>query len=319
MALSWRTLGAIPRLADYAAAAAHEASVTPIRGDEEGRKPLGRRDQKWRRIKREGDGSIIVYHDWGNNVPFIRYLPNGELHLYDAAWSNKASHNEVIREVTGLQVYTDMGHAWVRCAGGEAPLPSVRVKWDNTASKWVLPESTPEPAIFVKNEQGRWQRRNSVGIITHQVNRKGANAVRKRYASGLGYLKALGSLRREENWSTISEEVITSFAGHKLLKDMEPGAHTHYWHLCRYIPTPGDYGFHRHHAEEFAKLLGSDDPAEQNMAFLWAAVGASEHEVTSRAEQALIMWHRDEWLKEVIHEPGVKAIDRYRWAFRQQD
>lgn len=316
MALNYTTYYAMPHLTSYEEAAKHEAAVKPIRGDAEGRKPLGRRDQKWRRIKREADGSIIIFEDWrgdaGDNW-FIRYTPTNELHIYDVCWWNKASHNEVIQRVTGLNMFTEAGRMWARYDGGTVPISSrVKPRWVN--DKYVKEGTDPEPTIFVRNERGNWACKNPEHTITHQVNRKGAKAVRQRYAAGLDYIKVLASLRKDD--MPKHEELVAAFAD-TLLKDMEEGETINsYWHTCRFIPSVGDHDMFTHtHAAKLAALIGSEDPGDQYKAFLWLARSQhGEDAIIKNADRVLMMHHHDEWLKQVKHEPGSKAIDRYKWA-----
>ena len=319
MSLGYNTYYAMPRLDSYEAAAAHEAAVKPIRGDDEGRKPLGRRDQKYRRIKREGDGSIIIFDDWrgdaGDNW-FIRFAPNGELHIYDMCWSNKATHNEVISRVTGMHVFTEAGRMWVHFDGGIAPIAS-RVKSRWVGDKYVKNGKDPEPSIFVKNERGNWVCKNVAGITTHVVNRKGANAVRKRYASGLAYIKALTQLRRDD--APKHEELVAAFRDTRL-KGEDLKTLGYYWNTRHRIPPVGRYDFMHQHAADLAALIASDDPSDQYKAFLWLGCETERTPtvIAKHVDKVLAMHHHDEWLKAVEHPAGKKAIDRYKWAFPVQ-
>lgn len=62
MALSWNTIAALPRLYTYADADRRERETKPVRGDEQQRKPLGRRNQKWRHIKRKAIDRVLMLH-----------------------------------------------------------------------------------------------------------------------------------------------------------------------------------------------------------------------------------------------------------------
>jgi hypothetical protein len=323
MSISYNTYYSMPYLPDYAAASAHEAAVKPIRGDAEGRKPLGRRDQKWRRIQREDGGSIIISDDWRGDALaawYIRYTPDNELHIYDVCWSNKATHNEVILRVTGLNLFTEAGRMWARYDGGTVPV-SARARprwvWDEEAyaGRYIKEGTEPEPTIFVRNERGNWVCKNPARIITHQVDRKGAKAVRQRYAAGLTYIKALASLRRDN--IPKREELVAAFRD-TLLKDVKDEDLKYYYQTDNEVPPVTDHRFTRARAAQLAAFIGSDDPGDQYKAFLWLMHGAYETEAAlNRAERVLTMHHHDEWLKKVEHEPGSKAIDRYKWAVPQ--
>jgi hypothetical protein len=319
MSINYTTYYAMPHLPDYAAAAAHEAAVKPIRGDDQGRKPLGRRDQKWRRIKREADGSIVILDDYTDIGWYIRYTPDNELHLYDTSWSNKATHNEVLMRVTGLYTHTEAGRQWARYDGGIVPLAArVRPRWvlDEKTGKtgWAKPdEQEPEPTIFVKNERGKWECKNPPTFTTHQVSRKGAKAVRQRYATGLSYIKALASLRRDDGPRL--EEITTAFRD-TLLKDVKDEDIRWSYTLRQHLPPLDNHAFNHTHAAQIAALMSSEDPGDQYKAFLWLMFEAYDTtKATARADKVLMVHHHDEWFKQVEHEAGRKVIDRYEWAF----
>lgn len=315
MALNYKTYYAMPYLASYEEASKYEASVKPIRGDDQQRKPLGRRNQKWRRIQREMDNSITIY-DWYDEW-LICYHPNGELHLRDKAYWNKASQNEVMQRVTGLHCRTEAGRVWVRYDGGITPLmPMAKRVFDAQAGVWVKQGDDPEPTIFVKNERDNWVCKNASSIITHVVDRKGSKAVRQRYAAGLGYIKALASLRKDS--IPKHEELVDAFRD-TLLGHLPKGEEVYYYRTRQIIPPVGHHMFTHTHAAYLAGLIGSKDPNDQYKAFLWLM---REEYVTKtvlrRADAVLMMHHHDEWFKECEHAPGSKAIDRYKWAFPEK-
>ena len=320
MALNWTTYYAMPHLPDYAAASAHEVAVKPIRGDAEGRKPLGRRDQKWRRVKRTDDGSIIIYDDWG--APdrwYIRFTPDNELHLYDVCWGQKATHNEIIQRVTGITTFTEAHRMWAHTAGSTVPIsapPRLKWVWDEKTKQNIYMKNgeDPEPSIFVKNERGQWVCKNPERATTHRVSRKGAKAVRARYAAGISYIKALTQLRRDD--APKHEEVVAAFRD-TLLKDVPDPDLKYYWSVGQVIPPVSERRFTHGHAAVLAGLIASDDPGDQYKAFLWLQRDGLDS-VHRHVDRVLMMRHPDEWFAEIEHEPGVKAIDRYKWAFPAQ-
>lgn len=319
MALNYKTYYAIPRFKDYAEAERWERDVKPIRGDENQRKPLGRRDQKWRHIKRLEDGSITITDGWGDFKEedwYICFRPNGELHLYDVAWGVKATFNEVMQRVTGLTFFTEACRMWVRYDGGHAPVVQrPRGRWvpdpDKPGESMRVYPPTPEATIMVRNERGNWVPKQTKGLVTHRVNHKGANTVRKRYAAGLDYIKALISLRRDN--PVKHEEIVKAFED-TLCKDMPQADRPYAWKLHPYLPEAHRYGFKHPHAAQLCALLGSEDPGEQYKAYLWLSRGCVPNDIPKNAERVMMMHHHDEWFKKVEREPGVKAIDRYSWA-----
>lgn len=87
--LNWRTYGALPQLRSYAAALKHFENVVPIRGDADGTKPVGRRDQKWLSIYvRDTDKAVCIGSTWRKHKQkaLLAYHPDGrvaiESHIY---------------------------------------------------------------------------------------------------------------------------------------------------------------------------------------------------------------------------------------------
>jgi hypothetical protein len=315
MVLGYNTYYAMPRLDSYEEASNHEVNVKPIRGDDEKRKPLGRRDQKYRRIMREEDGSIAIYDWWSRWT--LRYTPNGELHIYDVAHWNKSTQNEVIERVTGLICFTEAGRAWINYDGGTAPLPQrVQPKWNSDLGKYedVPPDTDPAPAIFVKNERGKWAHKNPTSIMTHVVSRKGAKAVRQRYATGISYVTALALLRGVEQPK--HEELIAAFKDTRL-SGVSDDDIKYWWSMRDRIPTVGDRYFEHEHAADVTALIASEDPTDQYHAYLWLSRGGNE-QLPKRIDKVLAMHHHDEWFVEREAPVGKKAIDRYGWAFPKQ-
>lgn len=329
MALSYRTLREIPRLHDYAAAAAHEAKVKPIRGDKDGTKPIGKRNQKYNKIRREENGDIVAIY---GSMYVARWKPNGDIVLYDHGWGNKATSNELIRELTGIHCETYQGKMWFKMDGQTHYLrPSPRPRWDYGVQKWI----ETEPSSFSENIFRRvatnpanpgyltWTYVNPPTITTHVVNRKGAKAVRARYALGLTYVEALAKLRRDTmtKWPEVREVFADKVNAHiaeqsRLLLPEQVS----YWSLRDTLPTPTEQRYFNHtHAAEVVGMLASTDPADHFRAFIWLSWNADSPEAVVRnTERALIMHHHDEWLTKREGLPTAKTHDRYAWAIPAQ-
>lgn len=300
MALSYNTLSALPRLRSYADAAAHEARVKPIRGDKDKCKPVGKRNQKWYNIKRLGDGTITI--NQGDN-PLLHYLPNGDLHI-TPRWTS-ASTNEIITEITGMQTWTERG-MWIRHAAGTAKLRVGRYNYK------IANYEPAEPNVFTPS--GRpydpWVAANPQQLVTHVVNRKGANAVRARYAEAIKYIISIAKLRRD-NHPTDEERV-------EALIDMVPEdervrVRTTQWYLNAYCPAPGDnWRFRKEHALKLAELMRSDNLGDHYKAYLWIEQGGP---IKENINYCLMLAHPDEWLEKRLVPDGEKAIDRYAKVF----
>lgn len=307
MSLNWRTLGAIPYLRDYAAASKREADTKPIRGDKEKPKPLGRRDQKYRHIKRMEDNSIAIFDGWHlDETPRIQFFENGVIHILSEPYGNKASYNEVITEVMGVSVHTELGKAWIKYDGGIAPLASMpRPKWVD-GKGWVPPTEKAEPSMFRRNEGGRLVYINPPVLTTHVVSRKGAKAVRTRYMSALTYIDALVKLRKDDK--PLWHEIERAFP-----EKMRAGD-THWQNAAR-IPEVYRSAFKRAHAFEIVKLMDSDEPGDHYKAYLWLQWGTQLHGVMENAERVLAWVYRDEWFTKREGIVGQKVHDRHAWAF----
>jgi hypothetical protein len=303
MSLSYNTLRAIPHLTDYAAAEQWERNVKPIKGDADGTKPLGNRKQKYINIKREAGGAIAI--NYGYMAPTIRYFPDGTMAIYSTAYP-VASAQEIITEVTGLRLYTDRGKTWIEHQGGVSPM---------------LPKGGRNgevPNFFRKGDNGRgWICTNAADTTTHVVNRRGAKAVRARYAEATRYIEALAKLR-VDSWPK-PEEAVQAFS------DVIPEeARAYWWRWREYLPTVRVRRFNHEHAAKFAALLSSPEPGEQYKAFLWATLSISSgsasiaKDTRNIIDHILMMHHHDEWFDAVTVPAGTKVIDRYEWAFPPQ-
>lgn len=317
MSLNWRTTCAIPYLRDYAAASKREAETKPIRGDEMGRKPLGRRDQKYRHIARLSDNSIAIFDGWSHWQdplhcnPDIQFFENGEIHIFAAKGWNKGTPNEVLTEVMGVRVFTEGGKAWIKYDGGMTPLrerpPAV---YSHAQQKWITTTEKATPSIFRRNEAGQLECLNPLALTTHVVSRKGAKAVRERYMAALDYIDALARLRRDDKplWKEIAHAFPERFIGEELSS----------WECLRKIPEVDLTHFKREHAVALTALMRSEDLNDHYKAYLWLQRGAEDtHKLQANSDKVLAWAHRDEWFKEREAVVGEKVHDRYAWAFAE--
>lgn len=116
MALNWKTLHALPRLRSYDAAKKHYENTKPIRGDEHETRPLGRRDQKWISIWKNGENYHVGY-GWGeitSRQSLITFKPNGVIEVAARSYGS-ASTNERLGYILGAQFRTYQYDTWVHC------------------------------------------------------------------------------------------------------------------------------------------------------------------------------------------------------------
>ena len=104
MALNWSTYNALPLLRSYSAALEHWEKTIPIRGDADGTKPVGRRDQKWLSIyKREKDKAVCIGSTWhkGQGRALLEYHPDGRVVI---GMQISAACRERILRIAGLNI-----------------------------------------------------------------------------------------------------------------------------------------------------------------------------------------------------------------------
>lgn len=328
MALSYRSLFAMPRLLSYADAVEREANTKPIRGRTPEVKPLGRRNQAWFRIQREESGDICIFV---SHKLLLRYRPDDTLHIYDPGYWNKATYNDVILEVTGIRTETKDGKMWAHVDDGRYLIrPSPRRKY---LGKGEYAEPTgPMPAnIFKRVEKivtmanGRadhgyrtWTYVNPPTNIVHNIRRKEMRRVRERYANFTAYATALDSIR--ENYPQLQEyeelfEVNFTVVG---------GSPWYNWYHENMPPAPPlNSAFTHTHAAELASLMLSEDATDNYKAYLWLNVrrawGRSAIAVANLIDRVVIMHHHNEVLTTRDATAGMATKDRYAWAVPAQD
>lgn len=176
----------IPRLASYNDAVKREATVKPIRGDKDGTKPLGARNKKHYNIRKDGNDIVVRMH----NTDIVRYHPDDTLTINNGGWVSPTTH-DMFSMLLGLKMYTFHYRAWVTCfmrraIGTSAP--------EIVRGDWRLPNNTP---VRVVRHENHWLLDDVEENVTHAVDRKAANKVRKEYADFRKYLSAMTKLRTE--------------------------------------------------------------------------------------------------------------------------
>ena len=176
----------IPRLASYNDAVKREAIVKPIRGDKNGTKPLGARNKKYYNIRKEGNDIVVRMHA----TDIVRYHPDDTITINNGGWVSPTTH-DMFSMLLGLKMHTFHYRAWVTCfmrraIGSNAP--------EIVHGDWRLPNNTP---VRVVRHENHWLIDDIEENVTHAVNRKAANKVRKEYTEFRKYLSAMTKLRTE--------------------------------------------------------------------------------------------------------------------------
>ena len=307
MALAWNTLRALPRLRTYKDAAEWEANTKPIKGDKDKLKPVGKRNQKWRHIKRNEDGTITVS---GGSQPLITFHADDTVEVYGPTYWNKATEHDMIREILGLEVWTERSISWVKCDGGKYKLR--KGAGNLFKSETRVPGSYPVTVNV-------WTYLNPPKAITHVIDRKGAKAVRDRYAEFRRYLTAMCKLRRDNKpdfgeYMDAFPELRERLGANGY--DLNASGYKPWWLLPS---SPLHSGFGHEDAADLCRLMQSDKPEDQHSAMLWLMSRNWGGRAAFRAmDKCLMMHHHAEMLKTKEHEDGHKAIDRYLWAIPQK-
>lgn len=326
MSLTWDTLRALPRLRTYKDAAEWEANVKPIKGDANNLKPVGRRSQKWRHIKKEADSTITIFN---GPRPIMTFRPDDTVNVYGPTYWNKATEHDLIQEILGLEVWTEARASWVKCDGGKFKLrPANKPTWNADKQEWVYPEGKEHPDNLFKLVEVEhpgtyayksqvWTYLNPPKMVTHVIDRKGAKAVRERYAGYSQYLSAMMKLRRDSKPEF--EEYLEAFPDVKETPARTGHSNFAYKPWWMLPSNPLHSGFDHNDASKLCKLMQSDKPEDQHRALLWltsrnwGAGGAAK-----AMDRCLMMHHHDEMLKTKEYDEGHKAIDRYAWAIPKE-
>ena len=323
MALAYNTLRDMPRLRTYADANRREMETKPIRGDKDNTKPLGKRSQKWRHIKREDNNDICIYV--GGDV-LIRFRPNDDVLIYDIGYWNKATYNDIIGEVLGIHVETFDRQMWAHVNGGKMLLrPNPRRFWDTTINDWKM-EDKPIPENIFRWEPNpdslfypyRWVYTNPPGLMRHTIKRKAMREVRARYKNFIDYAKAMASLRKDNR---PKPEEYKDYFDLKPSVSMRPDGTTqpHYaWHTEGMPTNVYSNNFTHNNALELAGLMQSADATDNYKAFLW--LGEVRYHGNDNIENAIdrviIKRHYTEVLTLTEAPAGKQVKDKYAWAKR---
>jgi hypothetical protein len=184
--LNYKTYYDLPTLRSYEAALKHFEKVKPIRGDVNGTKPVGRRDQKWLSIyKRETDNAVCIGSVWNKEKALLAYYPDGRVVIET---NIGASCRERIHRIAGLNIQRKNNEDWVAAVShvdgkevaGHYPL---RLKYNSDRK-----------AVFILRENATAIYLNPVPVYKHTINRKVKAELTARYKSFLNYIEAMAKL-----------------------------------------------------------------------------------------------------------------------------
>jgi hypothetical protein len=164
---------------DYADAVAHAARVKPLRGDAQGRRPYG--DRKHGRtfyITDEGERGVAVTL---YSTVIVRFMPDGTI-MVDGTFRSKTTA-EALWQVLGSWAGLTQGRMWIATDKGRELL------------------DTSKPTPMVRTGDRRLAMVSHTPSVIHRIDRKGMNAVWRRYTAFRDYLHVTLSLGGEPGYS----------------------------------------------------------------------------------------------------------------------
>ena len=177
--MGYRTIEHVKRCFTYADAKYVHDKTTPIRGRSPEVRPLGqRRDAGVYSVRMSGENVEFVLY----KTPVITYLPNGDVVIKTDGWNSMSTH-QFIEQVLG-----------VKCYGARRNTVMEARSADGDVHKYIIPK---EKGITMIHAGGNWRITQFNTIYEYRLNRKAANAVRKKYADFLRYIKGMVNLRSE--------------------------------------------------------------------------------------------------------------------------
>lgn len=182
--MGYQTVKSVPRTYTYEEALRIFESITPIRGRNPERRPLGQRrdcDTYWVRKNDNSDIEYMLYR-----TPVLTFKPDDSVVVWMGGW-NSVSTRQFIAQVTGLRVGAQRSVAMIGVGGEKYAFTGndrLRLKWGR------------------KDDYQKYGNWCVLSAPTHnglRVSRKAANNVRDRYKAFGDYLSGFLKVRKDEN------------------------------------------------------------------------------------------------------------------------
>jgi hypothetical protein len=304
MALNWKTYGALPVLRSYAAALKHFETVEPIRGDKDGTKPAGRRDQKWLAIYMRDDRAVCIGSTWhkGQGRAMLEYHPDGRVVI---GMQISASCRERILRIAGLNINRHYNEDWVHAVShvdgeeviGQYPL---QLRYNN-----------PRKAVFVLREHDTPIYLNPVPTYKHTMNKQEKAKLTKQYKPFMDYVEAMSKLSADETeynqWSKESRD-------NPRLPSITPEVRKE---MC--LPVYGSLRWSPEGQPQLISLVESGDTESWYKAMAWLTAGRWRlllNEARLEVMHTVHKQYRDTLFTKERVEAGKCVYDRYGRYFR---
>jgi len=305
--LNWGTYNALPVLRSYAAALKHFEEVKPIRGDADGTKPVGRRDQKWLSIYMREDKAVCVGSTWhrGQQKALLAYYPDGRVAIEQ---SIGASCRERILRIAGLNIQRYNNEDWVHAIAhvdgnevvGQYPL-NIRYNNSRKAVFILRPNDTP---IYL----------NPVPVFKHTINRQEKAKLTKQYQPFMQYVEAMAKLSADPTqFNQWSKESMDNPRLPTITREERDALGIPIRHLYSRYNTDSAA------VAEFLTLVDSGDTESWYKAMTWLNLGYWRtllSEARQRFTHIMHYAHRDVLFTKVRADAGVAVRDRYAQYFR---
>ena len=302
--LNYRTYGALPVLRSYASALTYFNEVIPIRGDKDGTKPAGRRDQKWLAIYvRDKDKAVCIGSTWhkGQGKAMLEYHPDGRVVI---GMQISASCRERIQRIAGLHIQRKYNEDWV--------LATAHVDGEEVIGHYPLQlkYNSPRKAAFILSENATPIYLNPTPTYKHTINRQEKAKLTQKVKPFLSYVEAMAKLSADETvhteWSKESRDnPRLPMLGHNARKELGLPVNSLKW------SSEGP--------AEFIKLVDSGDTESWYKAMVWLSAGHWRlllNEAKLDVMHMLYGQHRDELFTKERVEAGKCVYDRYGRYFR---
>lgn len=285
----------IPRLQNYQHALDRFNNTKPIRGRTDitaPMYPLGHRnkvDSFWmRHCQLTQDVECYLYR-----TPVVTFKANGEVHIKSDGWISVSTANFIGEVLGGASAYIYDHSLCVHI-------------WNENGSEQYR---VPIGGALVLRKEGRWQYvSGAVTNVTHKVNRKAINQIRKQYKDFKDYARSMIKLRE----GVFGTEELTAAFGEANF----PNNFRYTWNYGEAVKTinstkawMGDTSEDKHN--QFYKALLSFVRCYGN----WASTSLEAFE--AGFNDFTLGLHRDEVLVEEVLPLGVIKRDNYGRYFRK--
>jgi hypothetical protein len=303
--LNWSTYNALPVLRSYASALKHFNEVIPIRGDANGTKPVGRRDQKWLAIYvRDTDKAVCIGSTWNKDKQkaLLAYHPDGRVAIESHIG---ATCRERIQRIAGLNIQRAYNEDWVHAVAhvdGEEVIGQYPLK---------LGYNKPRKALFILGENQTPTYLNPTPVYKHTMNRKAKAEIMPRYKPFIDYVEVMSKLSADDTvarsqWdSETKDNPRLPMLGNNERKELGVPQHSLRW------STEGPI--------EFISLVESGDTESWYKAMVWLSAGHWRKLLNEAKTDIMHMVHQQHrdmlFIKERV-AAGKCVQDRYGQYFR---